>query len=194
MARRRRYEFKPDAKGSSLFKKLYLTRLQRLTLLKWGLYGLICLVCLVVQDVIMSKFSFFHATTDLVPAAVLLITVLVGSELGSVFVLTASTLYWFSGSAPGAYCIALMTFLGIAASLFRQSFWRRGFSSTVLCAGIALVLYEIGMFAVGIFLGLTLWSRVGVFVLTALMSWIVMAPLYPLAFKIGKIGGEPWKE
>lgn len=194
MARRRKYEFKPDAKGASILKRLYLTRLQRLTLLKWGLYALVCLLCLVVQDVIMSGFSFFKATTDLVPMAVLLITVLVGSELGSVFVLTASTIYWFSGSAPGAYCIALMTFLGIAASLFRQSFWRRGFGSTVLCAGVALVLYEIGIFAVGIFLGLTLWSRIGIFVLTALMSWIVMVPLYPLAYKIGTIGGESWKE
>ena len=32
------------------------------------------------------------------------------------------------------------------------------------------------------------------FVLTALMSWVVMVPLYPLTYKIGQIGGEPWKE
>jgi hypothetical protein len=194
MARRRKYEFKPDRKGAGILKRLYLTRLQRLNLLKWGLYGLVCLVCLVVQDVIMCKFSLFKATTDLVPMAVLLITVLVGSERGSIFVLTVSTLYWFSGSAPGAYCIVLMTFFGIAASLFRQSFWRRGFGSTLLCAGIALMLYEIGVFAAGIFLGLTLWSRFGICFLTGLMSWIIMVPLYPLAYKIGLIGGETWKE
>ena len=191
--RRKQPDFRPDSKVSWL-KKLYLTRLQRLVLLKWSLYGLVCLLGLVIQDVIMSKVSIFGATTDLVPMAILLITVLVGSECGSIFVLAASALYWFSGSAQGAYCIALLTFLGICASLFRQSYWRRGLSSTVLCAGIALMLYEIGVFLAGILLGLTLWRRVGIFLLTGLMTWVIMVPLYPLSYKIGKIGGEPWKE
>jgi hypothetical protein len=56
------------------------------------------------------------------------------------------------------------------------------------------MMYEIGVFAAGIFLGLTLWSRFGIFFLTGLMSWIIMVPLYPLAYKIGLIGGETWKE
>ena len=191
---RRKYEFKPDAKGATWLKKLYLTKLQRLNLLKWSLYGLLCVFLLVIQDVIMSRFSFFGATTDLVPMAVLLITVLVGSEYGSVFVLVASTIYWFSGSAPGAYIIAIMSFFGIFATLLRQMNWRRGLGSIVLCAGGALLLYELGVFLAGILMGLTRWDRIGIFLLTTLLSWILMVPLYPLTYKIGQIGGEPWKE
>lgn len=192
--RRPAYEFRPDANGPSWLKRLYLTRLQRLNILKWSLYALICVLLLVVQDVILCKFQLLGATTDLAPAAILLITVLVGSEYGSIFVLIASTLYWFSGSAPGAYCIALLSFTGILVTLFRQVYWRRGFSSTVICAGTALMVYEIGIFLAGMLLGLTRWYRFYRFVLTGLMSWATMLPLYPLCFKIGLIGGQPWKE
>lgn len=191
---RRKYEFKPDAKSTGWLKKLYLTKYQRLNLLKWGLYGLLCVFFLVVQDVIMSRLSFFGATTDLAPMMILLITVLLGSEYGSTFVLVASTLYWFSGSAPGAYIIAIMSFLGIFATLLRQLHWRRSLGSIVITAGAALLLYELGVFLAGILIGLTRWDRIGYFVLTALMSWILMIPLYPLTYKIGQIGGEPWKE
>ena len=39
---------------------------------------------------------------------------------GSTFVLIASLLYYFSGSAPGPFCIILMVLFGISASMFRQ--------------------------------------------------------------------------
>ena len=87
-----------------------------------------------------------------------------------------------------------VTFLGIIAAVLRQLWWRRGLRSTVLCAGIALVIYEMAVFVSALVSGLAPWSRIGIFLLTALYSWIVMVPLYPLASKIGKIGGEPWKE
>ena len=191
---RRKYDFKPDATGTNWLKKLYLTRLQRMNLLKWSLYALLCVFFLVIQDVIMSRVSIFGATTDLAPMMILLITILLGSEYGSLFVLIASTLYWFSGSAPGAYIIALMSFIGIFGTLLRQLHWRRGLGSIVITAGCALLLYEISVFLAGILLGLTRWDRIGVFVLTALLSSIIMVPLYPLTYKIGQIGGEPWKE
>ena len=190
---RKKQEFRQDARASVL-KNLYMTRLQRLNLLKWSLYALTCLVLLVIQDTMMSRVSIFGVTTDLVPMAILLITVLVGSEYGSIFVLVSSTLYWCAGSAPGPYTIAQLTFLGIIATLFRQTYWRRGLQSTVLCAGIALVLYEMSTFLIGLIMGLTLWSRVMVFFMTAVCSAALMVPLYPLMYKIGKIGGEPWKE
>ena len=190
---RKKYDFKPDTR-TDRFKGLHMTRLQRLNILKWLLFAALGIFLLVVQDVIMSRVRVFGATTDLPAAFILLITVLVGSNHGSVFVLSASLFYWFSGSAPGPYCIALLTILGIIAAVLRQLWWRRGLRSTVLCAGGALILYEIAIFAVALVSGLAPWSRVGVFLLTALYSWVIMIPLYPLACKIGKIGGEPWKE
>lgn len=187
-------EFRPDKREISWLKALYMTRQQRLTLLKWTLYTVVCLLLLVVQDVIMSRFTIFGTTTDLAVCAILLITVLEGSESGSLFVLIASTLYYFSGSSPGAFCIAAMSFLGIFATLLRQMYWRRNFSSIILCAGAALLLYELVSFAAGMAMGFTVFSRVGVFGVKGLLSWLVMLPLYPLVFTIGKIGGKSWKE
>ena len=187
-------EFKPDVRRSSLLKRLYLTKQQRKQLLKWGLYALICTLLLVVQDVMLCRVSILGGGTDLCVSAILLITVLEGTETGSIFVLVASLLYLFSGSAPGPYCVAVLTFLGIGASMFRQLYWHRNASSTVLCSGIAMILYEMIVFIVGLLMRLTLFSRVGVFAMTGLISWAVMVPLYPLFYNIGKIGGNTWKE
>lgn len=189
-----KYEFKPDPKGTNLLKKLYMTRLQRLQLLKWGLYTFVCIFALVVQDVILSRFRISGATTDLAVCIILLIGIYEGIETGGLFALIASTFYWFSGSAPGTYVIALLTFLTIGVTLFRHSFWRRGFGSTTLCTGIAIIIYEMAIFAVGIFSGLTIWDRAGVFLLTGLLTCLVMVPLYPLVKTIAKIGGNTWKE
>ena len=192
--RRRRYEFKPDASGASFLKQLHLTQLQRQHLLRWCLFAAMCIGALVLQDVIMSRFSLLGATTDLVPGVILLISVAIGSEQGSLFALITSTLYYFSGSAPGPYAIAFLSFLAIAGSLVRENFWRRGFASDALCAGTALFIYELAVFAAGLILRLTTWYRFGVFLLTAILTVIVMLPLYKPVSAIDKIGGETWKE
>ena len=96
-------DFKPDAKVSTWSKTSRLTRMQRLRLLKWVLYTLVIIVSLVVQDVVMSQISILGGTTDLAVAVILLITIIEGTDAGSLFVVIASTLYYFSGSAPGAY-------------------------------------------------------------------------------------------
>lgn len=190
---RKKQEFKPDVR-SSILKNFYITRRQWLNLLRWGLYGLLCVLLLVIQDTMMSRVRFFGVTTDLAPMVILLITVLVGTECGSLFVLIASTVYCFSGSAPGPYCILLLCAPGILATMVRQVFWRRGLRSTVLCAGVAMMFYELGLFLVGLVTGLTYWQRGIIFVFNGLVSWALMIPLYPLVYRIGLIGGQPWKE
>lgn len=197
MAQRRKrpnYEFKPDKVKGTLRKVLHLTALQQRQLLQWTCYGLLCLFLLIIQDVIMSKVSIFGATTDLVPAAILLIAVISDAYAGSLFAIIASTLFEFSGSAPGPYIIAYLTVLAVAAAIFRQSFWRRGFRSNILCAGLALLVYELAVWGTGVFLGLTYWSRVFVFLTIWGLSFLVMMALYPLIRKIQKIGGEIWRE
>ena len=192
--RKRSIEFKPDPQTATWVKTFHLTIQQRLQLAKWALYILTIVLCLVVQDVIMSRIRLFGATTDLAVCAILLITVIEGTDTGSLFVLIASTLYYFSGSAPGAYVIALMSFLGVAAVLLRQLYWHRSKGSIVLCTGIALMLYEIGLFVVGIAIGLTLPSRLIYFILTGIYSCLALIPLYSVIYKIGLIGGNTWKE
>ena len=194
MLRRKQSDFKPDSQKISLPKLFHTTQLQRLRLAKWGLYILTLILLLTVQDVILSRFRFFGATTDLAVCGILLMTVIEGVDVGSLFVLIASTLYYFSGSAPGPYCIALLSFIGIAATLIRQAWLRRAKLSIVFSAGAALTLYELGLYIVGMALGLTRWDRIFSFLLTAAYSWAVMIPLYSLINKIGLIGGTTWKE
>ena len=187
-------EFKPDVQKATWIKTNKLTKQQQLRLTRWSLYALTVILSVVLQDVLMSQVSLFGATTDLPACAILLITVLEGTEIGSIFVLIASTLYYFSGNAPSAFCIGLLTFFGIGATLFRQMYWHRSKGSVILCGAIALVGYELGLFVVGISTVLTHWGRLPAFALTAAYSCLVMIPLYSLVYKIGLIGGNTWKE
>lgn len=192
--RRKQLDFRPDKQKTDWAGKLHITKVQRDRLLKWGCYTGLLILLLVIQDVLMSKVSLFGATTDLVASAILLITVIEGIDTGSLFVLIAATLFYFSGSAPGPYTVALLPVLGIGTCIFRQRYWHRNASSIVLCAGIALLVYEMAVFGLGIFTGMTYWGRAFVFLGTGLLSWIVMVPLYPLVHAIGQIGGNTWKE
>ena len=194
LKRRQEPEFKPDTAGSSFRKVLHITYQQRMNYLRWGLYIAVCVLALIVQDTIMSRISIFGATTDLVPAAILLIAVIENGEVGSLFALIASIIYFFSGSAPLAYCVGLITVFGMAASLFRQKYWHRSAGSVVLSAGVAGVAYELGLWGFGLFLGLTRWDRAGFFLLTGLYNAAVMIPMYFLFARIGSIGGNQWKE
>ena len=187
-------EFKPDGPRVSPLKTLRFTHLQWLQLLRWLGYIGMCVLCLVIQDSIMSRVSIFGATTDLAVSAMLLITVLEGCDVGSVFILIASTIYYFSGSAPGPYSVGLLTVLGLGASLFRQMVWHRSRSSIVLCAGLAAIVYEISLYFTGLFMGLTRWYRFPRFLITGLLTAAAIFPLYYFIHRIGQIGGNTWKE
>lgn len=188
------YEFKPDPKGTNHLKRLYMTRLQRLTLLKWCTYAMAGIALLVIQDVIMSRIHISGATTDLPVAFIALVGLYEGLEHGSVFTLCASLFYWFSGSAPTPISIGFLCFLNVALGLFRQMYWHRSFGSLCMCGCVSVMLYEMLVFLLGIFQGLTIWARAGVFALTGAFTCITMLPMYPLVRAISKIGGESWRD
>ena len=192
--RNRQNEFRPDPATSTWLKTRKLTRQQRLRLFKWLMYALIVIMSLVIQDVIMSQLRLFGATTDLAVGAILLITVIEGTDVGSLFVFIASILYWFSGSSPTPVSIILLTALGIGATMFRQMFWHRSRGTLTLCACLALTMYELGLFVTGLMQGLTYWGRLPSFLLTSVYTTLVMIPLYSLVYKAGLIGGNTWKE
>ena len=192
--RNRQNEFRPDPATSTWLKTRKLTRQQRLRLFKWLMYALIVIMSLVIQDVIMSQLRLFGATTDLAVGAILLITVIEGTDVGSLFVFIASILYWFSGSSPTPVSIILLTALGIGATMFRQMFWHRSRGTLTLCACLALAAYELGLFVTGLMQGLTYWGRLPSFLLTSVYTCLVMIPLYSLVYKTGLIGGNTWKE
>ena len=189
-----KYEFKPDPTGSSLLSKLYLTPRQRRQIIKWTLYALVLMAAIGVQDTLLARIRIFGATTDLAVCAIVVIGMLEGAENGGLFALAASVFYYYSGSAPGAYVVVLVTVLTIATALFRQNFWTLGLSTTVLCTGLGMLVYELALFTIGLCMGLTRGNRLGVFLMTAVFSAVMVFPLYPLVRVIGNIGGEAWKE
>jgi len=187
-------DFQPDRPRSGLLSKLYLTKRQRQTILKWGLYTLLLVLLSVLQDVLLCRMRLFGATTELVPCGMLMICLAEGMERGSIFSLIASCLYLFSGSAAGYHSIVLLTFLSIYLTYFRQSYLRKGFSATMLCAAAGVTVYELAVFIFSVFLEQTRIARVGVAVTTALLTLISAPILYPLIRGISTIGGEAWKE
>lgn len=190
---KRKYEFRPD-KNRSWLNKLYLTKTQRLKCLKWLLITAALVFLSIVQDVIMSRISIFGTTTDLVACGILLVCVILDPEVGCVFTLVSSLVYQFSGSAPGPYVIALLTILGVIVAILRQSYLRYSFGSVYLGAAVAVMLYEVGLFLVGLFLEHTTAAALPNFLLTGVLGALVIPLLYPVFTAICKIGGEVWKE
>lgn len=190
----RKYEFKQDKQGSGFWSKLVLTRKQRRSILRWALYALVLLVLSVVQDVILCRMSIFGATTDLVPCGIILICVLEGSQKGCIFALIASMLHMFSGGSPGVYSMVFLTVLAICAAIFREAYLQKGFSATLLCTAMAMVLYVLANFAMGLFLKLTMPGRVWAFLLTAALSLPSLLILNPICTYIEALGGKTWKE
>lgn len=190
----RKHEFKPDRQRSDFLGKLLLTKKQRRSLLRWVLYSVVCLAGLLVQDVALYRLSFRGTCADIVPCLIMMVVIMQGAESGCVFALVASCLYYFSGSAVGAYVIPLITAVSILVAIFRQGNLSRGFGAILLCAAGGMLLYEFGVFGIGLFLELTIAERWSSVAITALLSLIAVPVTYPVLLAIGKIGGETWNE
>lgn len=191
---RRKYDFKPDNFRATLASKLYLTPKQRMTILRWFLFVILLIVTSVLQDVILCRFQLFGATTDLVPSVIILSCMIIGAHGSAVFVLLAALGYQAAGTAPGYYVVPLIVFLSLLLSLFRESFLRKSFSSVMLSAGVAVLVYEMLVFVMGLAFGDTRLDRWMVFLITGGLSVLTLPILYPVVKTIAKIGGEAWKE
>ncbi len=191
---KRKYDFKPDNFRATLASKLYLTPTQRKNILRWFLFCALLIVVSVLQDVIFCRFRLFGATTDLVPTVIFLCSMLLGANGSCIFVLLAALGYQSSGTAPGYYVIPLIVFLSLLLSLFRENFLRKSFSTVMLSSGLAVLLYEMLLFAVGLAFGDTRVDRWPVFLITGGLSLISLPIMYPIVKTIAKIGGDIWKE
>ncbi len=192
MAKKR--EFQADKPHASLLDRLYITPKQRLAILKWVLIGIVLLSLSVLQDVVLCRFRILGATTDLVPCAIILICIMEGVENGCMFALWSALIYQFSGSAPGMYAMVFLTVLAIFAAVFRQSYLQKGLGAAFFCTGGALLLYELLIFLMGLFLGLSYPERIVGFLITGGLSLVSIPVLYPLILFIGSIGGSIWNE
>lgn len=191
---KRKYEFQPDRPRGSLLEKLYLTRKQRFTLLRWLLHSLILLMLSLLQDVILCRMQIFGATTDLVPGAIFTLCVLLGTQRGCVFALVAGALFQFSGAGPGYHAIALIPVLAVGICMLDQVLLRKSVSSDLLCSSLSIFLYEMLIFAIGVATGETALFRIGSAISTGVMTIACCFALYPLFTAIEKIGGNSWIE
>lgn len=187
-------DFRPDRQTAVRLSRLWPTPKQQLRILRWVLLAAVCLIGLLAQDVWLYRIDLFGGCTDLVPCLVLTVAVMQGAEQGSLFALAASVLYFFSGSSAGFWVIPILTGVAVATAIFRQAFLRRGFWAVVLCAAAGMFVYEAGLFAVNLFLGLTAFSRVGAMLSTVVLSVLAAAVCYPLLLAVGKLGGDAWGE
>ena len=192
----KKYDFRPDPEGSGDFGKLLLTRQQRRSLARWSLYAAVCILGLLLQDVFLCRAELFGAVADIVPCLILMICTMQGAEIGSIFALVATCLYYFSGSAPGPYVIVILVVIAVFLVIFRQSYMKQGFVTILLCAAVGMIVYEMAIFCIGLFLERTMLSRAGSFFTTALLSLIAVPVAYPILMSIGKLGGDTdtWKE
>ena len=67
-------------------------------------------------------------------------------------------------------------------------------SVLMLCTLLSMLTYELSLFGIGTFLGSTASDRIGGFLMTVLWTVLPLPVLYPILLRIGKIGGETWKE
>ena len=190
----KKQDFQPDRTGNSFLNKLYLTPRQRLSILKWSLYCLLLVTLSVLQDVLLCRLQLFGATTELVPCGILMICLAEGMEYGSVFSLIAACLYLFTGSSAGYHTIVVLTFICVFASFFRQSYLRKGFFATMLCTVAGVLAFQYLSFFFCLLFGQTHFARIGVPLVTGLLTLIGAPVLYPLIRGISTIGGEAWKE
>ena len=190
----KKYEFQPDKPYSTWLSKLQLTRQQKLQVLKWGLYALLLIVLSLLQDVVLCRIRYFGGSTDLVPCGIFIICILEGTQKGCVFSLIAAFLYLLSGSAPGAHVLVLITTLAVLAAALRQGYLYPGLASTFLCTALAMVLYELAVFAFCLLVGYTTGNRFVSFMVPALLTLAAVPVVYPFAKAICAIGGNLWKE
>lgn len=191
---KRKYEFKPDRSRASLLSKLYVTKKQRVAILRWLLSAVFLVAVLLLQDVILSQVRVFGAALDLAAAVLLMHCIMLDPEAGAPFILAGSAFYWLSGSAPGVYVIALMTVIGVMGGIIRQGYLYDRFGSVMLCTLCAIGIYELVIFGFNCFLGYTTVDRLLTHMTGAGITFCVMPLFYPVIKAIGKIGGTTWNE
>ena len=179
--------------GTTLVGKLYLTKAQRGTLLKWVVFSLTFLLLQVIQDVILSRLTIFGGCADVVPALLLLVCMLQEPASGLLFVLICSLVRALSGVVMGSVSLALLVFLGLLLCALRKNHLWGEFRSVVLCCWLGLICHSGVLFLLGIFLTRTTWDRYMTSLGGLLGSMIAVLIFYPLVRAIGKIGGSSWK-
>lgn len=155
----------------------------------WAVYGLFFLFILLLQTVVLGDMRLGGAKLNLLPVALICVTVYNGHEAGGLFGLLAGFFWACAGGQDGALAMVTFTVCGILSGwLCDTLFARRFFPALFLSLG-ALVLHQ------GAFFLLQRWMAgaevpVSWFVRTVLYSWPAVLICCPVCKLIRKAGGD----
>ena len=79
-------------------------------------------------------------------------------------------------------------------ALLRQIFLHKNTGANLLCSGIAITVYELLLFIIGIVTGRTALFRWASFLSTTVLTVLLSFALYPVLSAIERIGGETWRD
>lgn len=183
-----------QGQGTTLVGKLFLTKAQRGSLLKWGVFALGFVLLQLLQDVIFSRMTILGGCADLVPAYLLLVYLLQEPAAGALFTMICCVFRALCGVVMGPVSLAVLVFAGVFLSaLRRHNLWGQ-VRSVILCCWLGLLAHSAIIFLLGVFLMDTTWSRYLSAIGGLLGSMVAVLVLYPLVRAIGKIGGTTWKD
>ena len=121
-------------------------------------------------------------------------------SLLSVFLLVLQDVLFSRMSLYGATvdmvpCVLLLIpFFGTFTAAFRQAYLRKGFRTTMMCSGAALILYETLSFLAALLLGVTRLARWWVMGISTGLTLLTLPLVFVLVWGICTIGGDQWKE
>lgn len=160
--------------------------------IKMALYVVVLILAELIQTSVFGTMSL-GLVPSVMPVAVACISIREGAERGSIFGLIGGCLWaWSTGlSFYGAWCILLLTGVGLAAGLITERFLLQGIKTALSISAGALLLTD-GLYTLyGIFTGvIPLYALITVFLPCTLISLILCLIFYPLTTYISQIGGS----
>ena len=160
--------------------------------IKMALYVVVLILAELIQTSVFGTMSL-GLVPSVMPVAVSCISVREGAERGSIFGLIGGCLWAWSTrlSFYGAWCILLLTGIGITAGLITDRFLLQGIKTALSISAGALLLTD-GLYTLyGIFAGtIPIYALITVFLPCTLISLILCLLFYPLTAYISRIGGS----
>ena len=159
--------------------------------IKMILYGLVLVVAELLQTSVFGTLNL-GVVACVMPVAVACISICEGPQRGCIFGLIGGCLWAWSTqlSFYGAWCIMILTVVGIAAGLITERFLLQGVKTALSVSAGALLLTD-GLYTLsGIFTGILPFRALfTVFVPGALIALVLCLGIYFLTARISQIGG-----
>lgn len=159
--------------------------------IKMVLYGVVLLAAMLLDGAAFGALNLRY-TPSVMPVAVACVCLWEGTEKGSIFGLIGGCMWAWSTRLTmyGAWCIVVMTVLGMTAGLLAERFLLQGWK-TALSVSIPALLLTDGVYSIFLSVNGTLPAGAffNEFLPRCLISLVFCGVFFPSARAISKIGG-----